>query len=251
MENETNSIQNVFIRHEIKFLVSDCQRTELEQELLKRMDPDRYGESTVCSVYYDTPDSRMIRRSLEKPEYKEKIRLRSYGAAGDGDTVFLEVKKKFRDTVFKRRISLSCRDASAFLASGGQLLVGSQIGSEFEYLRRFYPSLAPAMYIRYDRTAFCGRADEPALRVTFDQNLYWRDDDFHLSVSRLGTPILARGINLMEIKSPGSMPVWLAELLSGEKIYRVSFSKYGSAYLARAGKTESENKLEMRDDSCA
>jgi len=251
MEQEQNPVRNVFIRHEIKFLVSDRQRTELEQEILKRMDPDAYGESTVCSVYYDTPDNRMIRRSLEKPEYKEKIRVRSYGAAGDGDTVFLEVKKKFRDTVFKRRIFLPCRDAAAFLTGSGQLPESSQIGSEFEYLRRFYPTLTPAMYIRYDRTAFCGRADEPTLRVTFDQNIYWRDDDFHLSASRLGTPVLARGMNLMEIKSPGSIPVWLADFLCEKKIYRTSFSKYGSAYLARMGKTKVENKSEMRDDHCA
>ena len=100
--------KSIFKRHELKYLVSAEQREFIESEFERYMIPDEHGESTICNIYYDTHDFRLIRRSLEKPVYKEKLRLRSYGTASKDEKVFLELKKKYKGIVYKRRISLNC-----------------------------------------------------------------------------------------------------------------------------------------------
>ena len=119
---------NIFQRHEVKYLVDSRQRALIEQAFRMYMAPDPHGESTICNVYYDTPDYRLIRHSLEKPVYKEKLRMRSYGTVSDRDTVFLELKKKYRGVVYKRRIQLPQWQAEAYMAGRMPLLDNSQIG---------------------------------------------------------------------------------------------------------------------------
>ena len=94
-----------FERRELKYRITDAQRAALEAAFDARMVPDEHGESTICNIYYDTADYRLIRASLEKPAYKEKLRLRSYGVTEPGGEVFLELKKKYKGIVYKRRIT--------------------------------------------------------------------------------------------------------------------------------------------------
>ena len=194
------------------------------------MIPDEHGESTICNIYYDTPDFRLIRRSLEKPVYKEKLRLRSYGTASKDEKVFLELKKKYKGIVYKRRISLNCDEAQDTLENGERLTENSQIAKEINYFLDFYGDIFPAVYLCYDRTAYFG-ADDSDLRITFDRNIRWRTEDIDLKVEPYGEQILDRGYSLMEIKAAGSMPLWLAELLAQGGIKQISFSKYGMAYM--------------------
>ena len=180
-----------------------------------RMRPDIYGESTVCSVYYDTPDFRLIRASLEKPVYKEKLRLRSYGPAQADQPVFLELKKKYDGVVYKRRICLPLYEAESFFA-GADLAQSGPIG-------------------RDDR-----------LRITFDRSIRCRWENLTLSASPSGTPLLEAGQSLLEVKVPGAMPLWLSHLLGQLHIWPVSFSKYGTAYQRML-----KNQIEMRGVFCA
>ena len=113
--------KSIFKRHELKYLVSTEQREFIESEFARYMIPDEHGESTICNIYYDTPDFRLIRRSLERPVYKEKLRLRSYGTASKDEKVFLELKKKYKGIVYKRRILLNCDDAQEILENGERL----------------------------------------------------------------------------------------------------------------------------------
>ncbi|MCI2058058.1 MAG: polyphosphate polymerase domain-containing protein [Oscillibacter sp.] len=220
---------SVFQRHELKYLVGSRQRAFLCDALARRMTPDPYGDSTVCSVYFDTPDFRLIRRSLEKPVYKEKLRLRSYGPANPEQPVFLELKKKFRDTVYKRRISLLEREAAAYLDGAAALPEDSQIGREIEAFRQFYGTLSPAVYLSYGRSA-CFSPEEPGLRVTFDRDILWRTDRLKLTDAPGGRRLLPPDISLMEIKTAGAVPLWLVRLLSAGKVRQTAFSKYGRAY---------------------
>ncbi|WP_241157357.1 polyphosphate polymerase domain-containing protein [Adlercreutzia sp. ZJ242] len=71
----------VFQRVEKKYRVSAWQRRCVEEALREFMEPDAYGVTRVTSVYWDTPSRSLIARSLEKPLYKEKLRLRAYGIA--------------------------------------------------------------------------------------------------------------------------------------------------------------------------
>ena len=228
---------SIFQRHEIKFLVSSEQRARLEEAFASRMMPDPHGESTICNVYYDTPDFRLIRTSLEKPVYKEKLRLRSYGPAAPEDMVFLELKKKFDGIVYKRRISLPCASAENYFSGCSPLPECGQIGREIDYFSRFYRTLRPMVYLCYDRTAYFSR-ESSDLRLTFDRNICWRQEAVRLTAPAGGRQILAPDESLMEIKAADAIPLWLVSLLSENSIRQTSFSKYGEAYktiLTRSG----------------
>ena len=220
----------VFKRREIKFLINAEQRAMLEKAFAEHMIPDEHGESTICNVYYDTPDFRLIRTSLNKPVYKEKLRIRSYGRTTEDGKIFMELKKKYKGVVYKRRISLRQSEAAAYLAGEAPLPNSSgQIEKEIDYFVKFYGGLVPAMYLCYDRTAYFCKED-PGLRITFDKNILWRTDRARLTSHPNGRQLLKPGQSLMEIKVGASMPLWLAELLSKGGIRQVSFSKYGTAY---------------------
>lgn len=220
---------NVFRRRELKFLIDDQQRQIIEQVLHERMVPDRYGESTICNLYYDTPDHRLIRHSLEKPVYKEKMRLRSYGPAKPGVDVFLELKKKYKGVVYKRRIHVTEGEAAAFMERRGSLKVQNQISREILYFRDFYQTLEPRVYLCYDREAWYDPIDR-GFRITLDRNIRYRTTELTLSADPTGKALLKPEESLMEVKAEGGIPMWLTELLSIHGIHKQSFSKYGRAY---------------------
>ena len=222
---------NIFERYEIKYLITNRQRKTIMSAMQPYMKPDEYGRSTICNIYYDTPDYYLIRRSLEKQVYKEKLRVRSYGRADSCDNVFVELKKKYQEVVYKRRISLPEREAMFYLGSDASGGLNGQIGSEIDYFRFFYKHLAPKVYISYDREAFYDREDD-SFRVTFDENIMWRDRDLSLTKPAYGSTILPPDTSLMEVKTSGGIPLWMTSVLSENGIFKTSFSKYGRAYEA-------------------
>ena len=213
---------------ERKFLLTPSQYEGLMRVLPEYMQADQYGESTILSLYLDTEDSLLIRRSLEKPVYKEKLRVRSYGQAGDHDPVFMELKKKYLSVVYKRRISIPQDEAMACI-DGRHPWQDSQIGRELAYTMDFYRTLRPAVFLSYERDSFRGVEDEE-LRVTFDREIRYRQEELTLNSDTWGTPILPSGHVLMELKVAGGLPLWMAHVLSEQGIFKTSFSKYGAAY---------------------
>ena len=228
-----------FERRELKYRITDAQRAALEAACGARMVPDEHGESTICNIYYDTADYRLIRASLEKPAYKEKLRLRSYGVTEPGGEVFLELKKKYKGIVYKRRITLPEDAAGEFIAGRTPLGEHGQIGREIEYFTAFYAPLLPAVHLSYERSAWFSREDRD-LRITFDKNIRFRQEDVSLTLPAGGRRILPEGESLMEIKAAAALPLWLVSELDTLGIYQSTFSKYGEAYkviLAGAQKT--------------
>lgn len=228
-----------FERRELKYRITDAQRAALEAAFDARMVPDEHGESTICNIYYDTADYRLIRTSLEKPAYKEKLRLRSYGVTEPGGEVFLELKKKYKGIVYKRRITLPEDAAGEFIAGRAPLGEHGQIGREIEYFTAFYAPLLPAVHLSYERSAWFSREDRD-LRITFDKNIRFRQEDVSLTLPAGGRRILPEGESLMEIKAAAALPLWLVSELDTLGIYQSTFSKYGEAYkaiLAGAQKT--------------
>ncbi len=220
--------QAVFQRKEVKYLLSVAQLQALMPVIRQHMEPDAFPHSSIGNLYYDTPDYRLIRRSLEKPEYKEKLRLRSYGIPGDGSPVFPEIKKKTGGIVYKRRVSMACDQAMDYL-SGRLPGPEGQIFRELDWMLMSYPSLAPKVFLSYERDSWKGR-EEPELRLTLDREILYRTYDLDLRWGFRGTPILSPGQTLMEIKIPGAAPLWLSHALSENGIFPVSFSKYGESY---------------------
>lgn len=212
-----------FERYEKKYLLTPDTYAMLRARLTPYVTADAYGAYTVCNLYFDTPDYRLIRASIEGPAYKEKLRLRSYGVPESDAPVFLELKKKCAGVVYKRRAVMTL-DA---LEKG--TMEDSQVLREIGWFMRIYHNPAPKVYIAYDREAFCG-LEEPRLRLTFDRAIRWRQSALDLAKGAWGYPLLESGETLLEIKIPGAMPVWLCRLLSELEIYPVSFSKYGMCY---------------------
>lgn len=220
--------QMVFKRYEIKYLLTRAQAEQIKQRMAAHMTADVHGKNTIYSLYYDTPEFLLARRSMDKPVYKEKLRLRSYGTAAPDTQVFVEIKKKYKGVVYKRRISMEKQEADQYLLKGKQVQ-DNQISREIDFFLKRYERLAPAILLTYEREAFYGR-DNHEFRVTFDENILWRDEDMDLEKGIYGERILAEDMTLMEVKTADAIPLWFVEILSELKVYKTSFSKYGNAY---------------------
>ena len=222
----------IFKRIEKKYLLTDELKNELLAKISSMLIPDPYGRSTVSSLYLDTTDFRIVRASIEAKNsghaYKEKLRIRTYGTPNDETKVFLEIKKKYKGVVYKRRISLSHADAMEYIL-GGAKPPDSQIMREIDYAMNFYQGIRPAAVVSYERDAFFVR-DLPALRITFDSGVRYRADDLDLRHGNGGKILLPEEYSLMEIKTDGAMPLWLSYTLDELEIYPASYSKYGKAY---------------------
>ena len=216
--------QNVFKRYELKYIITLQQKERLLEWIAPYMHIDRYGRALISNIYYDTPDFRLIRTSIDKPPYKEKLRVRSY----DGKTAYVELKKKYDKVVYKRRLAMTPAEAERFLC-GAVPPPDCQIGREIDYFVRFYQNLAPAVYLSYEREAYYSKAGDD-LRITFDDNILARRHTFDFAVPPHGVPVLEQDKILMEIKTSTALPLWLTAVLSQERIYKTSFSKYGTAY---------------------
>lgn len=229
-----------FERRELKYRITDAQRAALEAAFGARMVPDEHGESTICNIYYDTADYRLIRASLEKPAYKEKLRLRSYGIPGDGSMVFPEIKKKAQGIVYKRRVSMPYAQAISFLAGKSSAPEG-QIYRELSWMLASYPHLTPKVFLSYERDSWQG-IEQSALRLTLDREIHYRTECLDLQHGTSGDDILQPGQTLMEVKIPSAAPLWLSHALSALWIFPTSFSKYGEAYQRICKENEMETK---------
>ena len=224
----------VMKRYELKYLLSGEQTEYLREKLRGHMQVDQYGRTSIASLYYDTPSYRLIRTSIEKPEFKEKIRLRSYGMASETSPVYLELKRKAYGIVYKRRVESTIPLVDKFFAGEGDICAGGQINREITTFRDYYGTLVPSCLIIYDRTAYF--EPDGDLRLTIDENPRYRVQDLTLTKSMEGTSLLPEGWTILEIKVQEAMPLWLTQILSTGHIYKASFSKYGEAYRQQVAK---------------
>ena len=224
----SNNINVVMKRYELKYILTKEQTEYLRERLVGHLYVDQYGMTSIASLYYDTPDYRLIRASLDKPKFKEKIRLRSYGLATKTSPVYLELKRKYDGVVYKRRVSSTIPDVDMFFHKEGNAGSKGQIAREIEYFRDYYNNLIPACLIIYDRVAYYEMNGD--LRLTIDYNPRYRMKDLNLTTSMEGKPLLNEGETILEVKVQGSMPLWLAHILDEGGIKKSSFSKYGTAY---------------------
>ncbi len=223
------AFQTVFKRYELKYMLTKEQKDKILQAMAPYMEPDQYGRTQIRNIYFDTDNYRLIRHSIEKPAYKEKLRIRSYGRACPESTVFVELKKKYRHVVYKRRISMPEYEAMAWVLGQCHCRKDTQISEEVDYFLKYYEVLQPAVFLSYEREAYYAK-DDPQFRVTFDDTILFRQEDISLESDAYGMPILPDGKVLMEIKCAGSIPLWMTRLPSEEHIYKTSFSKYGTVY---------------------
>lgn len=223
------SYQTVFKRYEIKYLLDEGQREALVKEMDGRLKLDRFGHSLIRNIYFDTDDHRLIRTSLDKPVYKEKLRIRSYKRVAGNEDVFVELKKKYESIVYKRRIALPETAAMEWLSDGGAQPGDSQIENEIGYFRDFYKGLKPKVFLSYEREAFYP-VDGSDIRITLDSNVLGRETALSLREGVYGSRILDEGMSILEVKVSEAMPMWLIRFLRENNISKASFSKYGMYY---------------------
>lgn len=219
--------KNIFDRVEKKYILNEEIYKLLIAKLTNYMVLDEYGSYTISNIYLDTDNFDLIRSSLDKPLYKEKIRLRGYGNNNQASKVFLEIKKKYKGVVNKRRINIDLNDANKYIDYYQEPNESSQIIKEITYFMEYY-KVKRKLFIAYDRQAYCQK--ETDLRVTFDTNIRSRDDNLYLEAGDYGELYFTDKTYLMEVKCNGSFPLWFTTILSDLKIYPQSFSKYGNIY---------------------
>ena len=225
-----------FKRYEDKFLLNSEQFEALTEKLKIRMEYDafcREGTYTILNIYFDSPDHEVIRRSVSKPYYKEKLRLRSYGVPKDDDhPVFLELKRKIGGIVSKRRAAMSYGEAMRYLEGGEKPesldYTANQVLREIDYFIACN-NVKPMYFISYERIAMVGKADK-TFRLTLDRNILARREKLLLTEGCFGRELIPPDKWLMEVKISGAIPTDFARLLSELKIYSQSFSKIGTEY---------------------
>lgn len=226
----------VFNRYEKKYLLTEETYHWLLERIGDFMDADKFNKGgqlyNIANIYYDTPDDALIRASIEKPVYKEKLRLRSYGVPGMNDKVFLEIKKKYKGLVNKRRTTLRLFEAYNLtehgIDPGNQPYINGQVLEEIKYFLSVY-DLRPKVYLTYDRQAFFSKGDHD-FRITFDTNIKTRRTEVGLEKGNQGELLIGNAFWLMEVKSSEAVPAWFTQLLSEKEIFSTSFSKYGTEY---------------------
>lgn len=212
----------VFKRIEQKYVISKEEMDKLFSLINTHLERDNFYKSTVCNIYFDTINNDLIINSIEKPIYKDKIRIRSYNVPTLNDDIFLEIKSKYKSTVGKRRIKLKLEDFN------NKNYPNSQIKKEITYLFNYY-KLVPKIFIAYDRLSYKDK-DNYNFRITFDSNLRSRRDNLNLDMGDQGEKYFDKDMIIMEIKSLDAIPLWFCRCLSKLKIYPTSFSKYGAIY---------------------
>lgn len=220
----------IFERTELKYLLTNEQKDIVLNAIKPYMSIDQYGHTIIRNIYYDTPSYQLIRSSIEKPIYKEKLRIRSYQSVDDINLVYVELKKKYKGTVYKRRIGMSKLEATDYLSGNGPSPIENQISHEIDYFMGYYKDLSPKVFLCYERDAYF--TIEPSdFRITFDNNIMYRTTDLDLKYEPYGKQILDKNLTLMEIKTSEAVPLYLTKVLSDAKIYKTSYSKYGNAYI--------------------
>lgn len=223
------AVQTVFQRYELKYMLTKEQKARILEAMTPYMELDEFGRKTVRNIYYDTDTYRLIRHSIESPVYKEKLRVRSYEQATGDSTVFVELKKKYRSVVYKRRLTLTEAEAMAWIGGEAPCRKDTQISREIDYFLGCYGKLHPAVFLTYEREAYFTK--EPSdFRVTFDDTILCRQEAISLKAPIGGSLVIPEDQVLMEIKCSGGIPLWMVSVLSEQRIRKTSFSKYGTAY---------------------
>lgn len=220
--------QEIFERVESKYVLTRRQYEEVMNRIGSRLVPNMFPHSEITSIYFDTDDYRLIRTSLEKPAYKEKLRLRSYGIRNDQTAVFMEIKKKYNGVTYKRRQDMTYRDSTDYILFD-KMPCDSQIMKEIDYLRNKDKQLNPKVLISYSRDSWDGK-DGSDLRITFDSNIRFSLNNLLLINKKPENRLTDDNTIVMEIKTITAMPLWLTNILDEMNIYPSNFSKYGQIY---------------------
>ena len=228
--------KHTFERREKKMLIDNSAVDDFVNDILEYMTPDEYnvgGEPYMISnIYFDDDGDNVIRHSVSKPLFKEKLRIRSYGVPDKDTKVYIEIKRKLKGVGTKRRAKLPLWQLNEYLETGKHpediKYINEQVLCEVDYYRSTY-NVYPKVYISYMRNAYFGK-DNKKLRLTLDRDITVRRYDLDLSLGSYGDKLLPEGKALLEIKFEGAVPLWFARVMSKYSLNFLSYSKYGTEF---------------------
>ena len=219
----------IFRRVEEKYIINKSQFKKINELLKEYMVEDEHGQSKICNIYFDSNQHDLGRRTISKPFFKEKVRLRSYNTPNKESKVYLEIKRKCDGVVGKRRIEMKLDEFNSYIKNSNSVSnQNKQIKMELDYCFKLY-GLKPAMYVSYDRIAYYEK-NNPDFRITFDNNIVAREENLNLEKGSYGESIMENDKYIMEVKTLSAMPIWFVRILNSLNIIPGSFSKYGEAY---------------------
>ena len=233
-------------RYELKYAVPASCRDQIIEMASDFTRPDKWGRPLgnwpgatgyiVHSLYFDTPDLDDFSDRLAERKVRDRLRIRTYGAAGEGQPLFLENKKKYMDRVIKHRVHLCTADEWCLSPDGKPW---RHFESEVNDAKRFvYRNFANALerggrgamaLVRYEREVFVGTSiDDPKVRLTFDHNLRGkRVNDAREIYARSVYDLIPRDYMVVEMKFDRIKPGWMREISSALRARAEPVSKFG------------------------
>ena len=227
-----------FERREFKYFVPNKLLGDLRMRFLQYMEHDPYcagrehNQYCVRSVYLDTDNLLFYHEKIEGLKIRKKLRVRVYNDIEAKSPAFLEIKRKFENTVFKERVKISLPE-TVTLMNGANLQILDEDTSfseaatlgKFLYLKKRL-NLRTKVLVTYEREALMG-LDDPNLRVTFDINPrsfpnprledIYREDDLIC---------FSKHAFILEVKFNGRMPVWIRNIIRDYRLHLQAISKY-------------------------
>jgi len=233
-----------FQRYEIKYWLTEERYFDVRDEIQRYMELDPYCHDRphhaypIWSLYLDTFDFATFEERLDGLIFRQKYRLRTYGADKPfedalTDPLFVEIKKKQNKVILKDRSLIKVREALDLLdhASGNPFMQTLPLAQK-KTMERFvffqnHLSLGPQIAVKYEREAYFGENDRN-VRVTFDRNLCAKE-------SRALAEMYTETKNwfhhrnpqiIFEIKVYDAMPQWLVNILRRFQLRSEPISKY-------------------------
>lgn len=234
------------LRYERKYLVPNYQLAALRERVLTFVKPDKYAlydhnifpEYTVRSIYFDTPSLSSLFDKNEGYKDRKKLRVRGYNNQNEHSKVFLEIKRKNGDRIFKNRSLIPFKSLNKILEFGlGEKITENLDKSnqkedaiKFLYqMNRYHQT--PVNLVVYEREPYYGKFDK-GTRITFDKNIRSkRYPNLSELYSDFDLNYVWKEHFILEIKYfYAPMPIWAKSIVNEFKLQSAPLSKYVEGY---------------------
>lgn len=225
------------MKYEFKYIVPVSRMEQLREAIWPYVEFDPYTdvmekkEYTVRSVYYDTSNFDYFYEKVDGYKIRKKIRIRGYNEGKEGDSVFMEIKRKLKEPIEKDREKLTFEVMKRLMAGEGSKAYGMEddhgVNGAGKFLFHVYRNnLKPVVLVIYEREAYFDRY-KSEVRITIDKNLrsiaYPGIDDLY---SDEKTVPAIPGKFIFEVKFKEQFPPWLRPITARIGMVRQSASKY-------------------------
>ncbi len=218
-------------RHELKYYLNTADYLIIKNRLSEIVGSDehagRNGSYKIRSLYFETPDDKVLREKLYGVNEREKFRIRYYNE--DTSYIRLEKKMKINNLTCKISVPITKSECEKLLAGDRKWMRDSKEGLILElYAKMKYQLLHPKTLVDYIREPFVYAPGN--VRVTFDTKISTgvnSTDLFNFKtpmVKAHGSPVI-----IMEVKYDHYLPTIIQSMVQVQNRRVTAFSKYADA----------------------